>query len=185
MHGRRLLRKKVFLARPELDLLMSELNTLNSLLNSPQGVRRALQLAAGTRVDPASFFTRPAEEMPRETMDVFLMKKGIPCQQGLLKLTREEIEHMPEERRAALRERIGKSVLPALLNACNDDRVFTWLNDLEFGWLSDDLFPRNTFPMMSFRLAAPRREARSFPRAPSGSRLTKAGGARCSLAIDP
>ena len=181
--GKPLLRKKVFAARPELDLLMSELNTLNSLLGSPKGVRTALELAAGSRIDPGSFFARRTDSLAHETMDVFLMKKGIPCHQGLLKLTRAEIEHMSEERRAHLRDRLGKTVLPALLNARNDDRVFTWLEDMEFGWIEEALFPdtlsslspftplrrrpscsRNSWPGASSALAASR------PRRPSPRR---------------
>ncbi len=141
VRGRAVLRRKVFIARPELDLLMSELNTLNSVLGSPKGVGKALELAAGSRIDPSSFFARRADEAPHETMDVFLMKQDIPCPQGLLRLTRAEIEHMSEERRAFLRDRLSKTVLPGLLNARNDDRVFVWLNGLELGWVDESLFP--------------------------------------------
>src|SRR5262249_27789145 len=72
VRGKAVLRRKVFIARPELDHLMSEVTRLNAVLSSPRGARRALELAASSRIDPSSFFARPMDESPHETMDVFL-----------------------------------------------------------------------------------------------------------------
>ncbi len=129
--------KEVYVARAELDILLSELNSLCVHL-SPDLARRALlEGLRGRTSDPLSFFRadRP------EPMDVFLIAMGVPCSQGILKLTRSEIEHMPEERRAILRERIARNVIPGLVNARNDDRYYCFLDDLEFGWVKESLFP--------------------------------------------
>jgi hypothetical protein len=136
LDGMPLLDKEVYVARAELDMLLSELNSLCVQL-SPDLARRAFQTGVGSRINPMSFF---GERRP-EPMDVFLMAKGIPCSQGLLKLTRSEIEHMPEERRAMLRERIARQVVPQMTNARNNDEYFTWLDDLEFGWVAESLLP--------------------------------------------
>ncbi len=134
--GVHLLDTEVYVARAELDMLLSELHSLCVHL-SPDLARRAFRTGVGSRVNPMSFF---AEHRP-EPMDIFLMAKGIPCSQGLLKLTRSDIEHMSEERRAVLRERIARQVIPQLTNVRNADNVFTWLDDLEFGWIKESLLP--------------------------------------------
>lgn len=134
--GATLLEKEVYAARAEVDMLLSELNAVCVQL-SPDLARQAFQMGIDSRVNPMSFF---ADRRP-EPMDVFLMAKGIPCSQGVLKLTRSDIEHMPEERRALLRERIARQIVPQLTNARNNDEYFTWLDDLEFGWIKESLFP--------------------------------------------
>ena len=48
---------------------------------------------------------------------------------------------MPEEQRAVLREKIARQVVPQLTNARNNNQYFTWLNDLEFGWIPESLLP--------------------------------------------
>jgi len=132
-----LLGKEVFVARSELDRLLSELNELCVHL-APDFAKQAFQAGMGGRLaNPMSFFT----EYRPEPMDVFLMAKGIPCSQGVLRLTRTEIEHMTEEQRAVLRERIARQVVPQLTNARNNSQYFTYLNDLEFGWISESLLP--------------------------------------------
>ncbi|MCY2987572.1 MAG: VWA domain-containing protein [Planctomycetota bacterium] len=132
-----LLGKEVYVARPEIDRLLSELNELCVHL-APDFAKQAFQVGLGSRLaNPLSFF---AEHRP-EPMDVYLMAKGVPCSQGLLRLTRAEIEHMPEEQRAVLREKIARQVVPQLTNARNNNEYFTWLNDLEFGWIPESLLP--------------------------------------------
>ncbi len=141
VRGRALIEKKVFVARAELDLLMANLNALNARLRAPRGVRQALELAVASREGSELFVAGGAAESSGETMDIFLRKKRIPSHHGLLRLTRAEIEHMPEERRALLAERLSKQVLPSLMNARNDDRAFVYLNDQEWGWIKESLFP--------------------------------------------
>lgn len=136
LDGVPLLDREAYIARAELDMLLSELNSLCVQL-SPNFGTLAFQKSLGSRIDPLSFF---AERRP-EPMDVFLMAQGVPCSQGLLKLTRSEIEHMSEERRAVLRERIARQVVPQLTNARNNDQYFTWLNELEFGWVDESHLP--------------------------------------------
>jgi hypothetical protein len=131
-----ILDREVYVARAELDLLLSQLNELCMQL-SPDLPSLAHGVGLSGRVNPMSFFaTRRAEPM-----DVFLMAKGVPCSQGLLKLTRSDIEHMSEERRALLRERLARQVVPALVNARNNDQYFRFLDDLEFGWVPESILP--------------------------------------------
>ena len=136
MRGKPLLEKKVFIARPELDLLLAELNTLIAFL-SPDIAKKSLDIGFTARVDPRSFFGSAS----KEPMNVWLGKKNIPSCQGLLQLTREEIDHMPEERRAWLREKLVRQIIPQLSNARTDDQIFMTLNNLDFGWVKESLFP--------------------------------------------
>lgn len=134
--GAPLLEREVYVARAEVDLLLAELNALCAHL-SPDLAMNVFRAGFGSRENPMSFF---ADRRP-EPMDVFLMARGIPCGQGILKRTRSEIEHMGEEERARLRERIARQFVPQLTNARNNDMYFTWLDDVEFGWIKEDLLP--------------------------------------------
>jgi hypothetical protein len=136
VRGRPVLDTEVYLARSELDLLLGELNVLCSRL-SPDFGRQLLERGLGARIHPASFFSEPRPE----SMDVYFLKQGVPCPNGILKFTQQEIEHMSEQDRALLRERVARQVVPQLTNARNDDRSFTWLNDVEFGWIKESLLP--------------------------------------------
>lgn len=136
LSGYEIVSKEVFVARAELDVLLSDLNNLCAFL-SPNIADQVFRNSIGSRIGPLSFF---AEERSGP-MDVFLMAKGIPCTQGVLKLTRAEIEHMPEIERARLREKIATRHVPALTNARNDSRYFSFVDDLEFGWIDEKIFP--------------------------------------------
>lgn len=136
VQGVPILQKEVYVARAEVDMLLSELNALCVHL-SPDLPRLGFSVGVGGRVNPTSFF---ATRRP-EPMDIFLMAKGIPCSQGLLKLTRSDIEHMPEEQRAILRDKMARQIVPALTNARNDDRYFRFVDDLEFGWVPESNLP--------------------------------------------
>jgi hypothetical protein len=40
-----------------------------------------------------------------------------------------------------LRERIARSAVPALVNVRNDDALWTFRDDLEFGWIPEKVLP--------------------------------------------
>jgi len=48
-----------------------------------------------------------------------------------------------EEGRARLRAELSLKVVPQLVNASTDDRYFTYVDDMEFGWIRESLL---TFP---------------------------------------
>jgi hypothetical protein len=138
LRGVPILEREVYVARAELDVLLASLNLLCSKL-SPDFARQAYGLGIGGRVNPlASFFD---DDVP-EPLDVFLMSKGIPVgRSSVLRLTAAEVRYMPEERRAALRERIARQVIPALVNARNDASLWSFRDDLEFGWVPEAILP--------------------------------------------
>jgi hypothetical protein len=136
VRGKPLVEKKVFLARPELSFLMAELHRAIEHL-SPDLGRKVVGVDVGAMIDPRSFFAQK-ENIP---MNIHLMRMGIPSHQGILHYTREQIDSMDEDHRLALRDRISRQVCPQLLNAQNDDQVFMWINDMEFGWIKESLFP--------------------------------------------
>lgn len=138
VQGVPILEQEVFLARAELDLLLSEMNRLCMHLQ-PETARLAFQIGLGSRVNPMSWF---AERSRPEPLDVWLLSKGVPCSQGILKLTRAEIDSMSEDRRLHLRERIARTVIPALTNARNTDRLWRYFSsDIEMGWIPEALLP--------------------------------------------
>lgn len=138
LNGVPILEREVYVARAELDVLLASLNLLCSKL-TPDFGRQAYGLGVSGRVNPlATFFE---SDLP-EPLDVFLLTKGVPVgRSSILRLTAAEIRHMPEERRAALRERIARQVIPALVNARNDDALWSFRDDLEFGWVSESILP--------------------------------------------
>jgi hypothetical protein len=130
-----LINKEIYCARSELDMLLAELNLL-ALHLSPEFSQGLAVAALGGRIHPGSFFAR-REPGP---MDLHLMKQGIPVTRGILSLTRQQIEHMPEEERARRRENLVRTYIPRLLNARNSDH-FIYSDDLEFGFVDEDLLP--------------------------------------------
>jgi hypothetical protein len=138
LNGVPILEREVYVARAELDVLLASLNLLCSKLTPDFGLR-AFGAGRTSRVNPlASFFEA---DLP-EPLDVFLMAKGVPVgRSSVLRLTAVEVRHMPEERRAALRERIARQVIPALVNARNDDALWSFRDDLEFGWVRESTLP--------------------------------------------
>lgn len=130
-----LIHKEVYCARSELDMLLAELNLL-ALHLSPAFSQGLAAAALGGRIHPGSFF---AQREPGP-MDLHLMKQGIPVTKGILSLTRQQIEHMPEEERARRRENLVRTTIPRLLNARNSDR-FVYSDDLEFGFVDEELLP--------------------------------------------
>jgi hypothetical protein len=137
--GKPMLEKRVFVARWEIDLLLANLNDLLPRLSAPKDFIAALEESVGVR--EGRFFHRPLTEAPNETMDVFLRKKGIPSRHGLLNFTRAELLSLPEGRRAALRNQLRKTFIPELTRITRDDQLFFRLNDVEFAFVPDRLFP--------------------------------------------
>ena len=70
------------------------------------------------------------------------MAKGIPVgRSSVLRLSASEIRHMSEDSRTALREHIARASVPALVNARNDDGLWIFRDDLEFGWILEHHLP--------------------------------------------
>jgi hypothetical protein len=138
LHGVPILEREVYVARAELDVLLASLNLLCSKLTPDFGLR-AVGPTLSSRIDPLSTFFEG--DLP-EPLDVFLLTKGVPVgRSSILRLTAAEVRHMPEERRAVLRERIARQVIPALVNARNDDMLWSFRGDLEWGWVSEHILP--------------------------------------------
>lgn len=137
-NGVQLVDHEVYVARAELDVLLASMNMLCTHL-SPDFGMQALSVGAYGRENPLSaFFTG---EVP-EPLDVFLMAKGIPVgSSSVLRKSAEDLRFMPEETRAALRERISRQNVPMLVNARNDDSLWTYRDELEFGWISERALP--------------------------------------------
>ncbi len=136
--GAQILDREVYVARPEIDLLLSSLHLLCSGAGS-DFAQRAYGLGVAGRVHPLAAFLQ--EDVPG-SFDIFLASRGIAVgRTSLLRLTAAEIRHMPEERRAALRERLTRTVIPGLLKARNDDALWVMRGDVEFGWIAEELLP--------------------------------------------
>ncbi len=136
--GVQIVDREVYIARPEIDLLLSSLHLLCSGAGS-DFAQRAYGLGVAGRVHPLAAFLQ--EDVPG-SFDIFLASRGIAVgRTSLLRLTAAEIRHMPEERRAALRERLSRTVIPGLLKARNDDSLWAMRGDVEFGWIAEDLLP--------------------------------------------
>ena len=137
LDGGEVLTNYVYSSRSELQTLMSELNLLSVALE-PDGARKIHELVLSGRVNPASFFRETSDS---SSMDQFLMASGVPCTQGILKHSREDIEHMSEEQRLELKKQIIGRYLPLLLNSLSNSRYFNYRDDVEFGWIPEDVFP--------------------------------------------
>lgn len=135
--GARLVESYHYLARGELDMLNGELHHL-ALVGSPDLGRKLLQTKVGSALDPRSYFAVPARLIP---MDIYLQSQQIPCPNGILTLTREEIDHMSEEARVRLANRIHE-LLPELTRLRNDNQVFRNIGDgVDMGWIRTELLP--------------------------------------------
>jgi len=128
--------KEIFVARGELEVLTSELNRLCVSLGASFGQSIA-EIGFLGRVDPRSWFG----QQDGGPLDIWLAKQGIPTSKGILKLTRTDIDHMPEEQRGRLREDVMRHYLPRLVNLRNDDSVFAPIDDLEMGFVPEDSLP--------------------------------------------
>lgn len=135
--GIRVVDKYVYVARAELQALLNELNLLSMAL-APDGARRIHELTLAGRVNPSSFFR---SDDASQTMDKFLMASGVPCSQGLLKLSRQEIKHMPESHRRNLKERIENIHMPRLVNALTNAQLWKYRDDIKYAWVPENVFP--------------------------------------------
>jgi len=134
--GVSILKKEIFIARSELEVLTSELNRLCVSLDANFGHNIA-EVGLLSRVDPRSWFS----QQKGGPLDIWLAKQGIPTSKGILKLTRTDIDHMPEEQRGRLREDIMRHYLPRLVNLRNDDSIFAPIDDLEWGFVDEENLP--------------------------------------------
>jgi hypothetical protein len=138
-NGRATIEKRVFVARWEVELLLANLNDLLPRLSAPRDLLSVLERSVAVR--EGRFLHRAPNDPPNETMTLFLRKKGIFSKHGLLAFTQAELTGMPEARRAALREQLRNAFIPGLTAATRDDRLFFKLDDAEFAFLPDKLFP--------------------------------------------
>jgi hypothetical protein len=138
LKGVPVLERHVYLARSELDLLLGALNVLSARL-SADSTRYIIDAGVASRLGPlAPFFDG---QVP-EPLDVFLLARGIPVgRSSILRMKESDLRTMTESRRAALRERITKKVIPALQKARNDDSLWFFRDDLEWGWLPERILP--------------------------------------------
>ncbi len=139
MNGVPLVEREVYVARAEVDVLLGALNLLCSHL-SPDFGRQAFGMGLAGRINPVASFLEG--EVP-EPLDVFLMAKGIPvARSSILRRDSNEIRHMPEQLRNELRQRIAKHNVPSLVNARNDESLWS-LRDggLDFGWIPEKILP--------------------------------------------
>jgi len=134
--GISVLEKEVYVARSELEVLISELSSLCVNLGANFGQNIA-EIGFLSRVDPRSWFG----QQDAGPLDIWLAKQGIPTSKGVLKLTRTEIDHMSEEQRGRLREDILRHYLPRLINLRSDDSIFAPIDDLEWGFVPEDSLP--------------------------------------------
>lgn len=134
----RLVTREVLISRSEVDLLLSALNLLSATLSADLGTR-ALEVGIVSRSNPvAQFFL---DDLP-EPLDIYLMARGVPTgSTSVLRLDRSELRHMSERRRADLRERIGRELVPPLVHARNDQDLWLRRQDLDMGWINEEMLP--------------------------------------------
>lgn len=140
--GTPILEREVYLARGEVDTLLAALNLLCTDLGSDLAAKLFAAGADG-RTSPtqflAEFFTGRLGDMP---LEVALLSAGIPAgRTSVLRLSKAEILHMPEVKRQALRDLISGRLVPQLNNARNDDSLWRFRDDVEYGWLAENLLP--------------------------------------------
>ncbi|MDA3873699.1 MAG: hypothetical protein PF795_07035, partial [Kiritimatiellae bacterium] len=128
--------REVFIARSELEMLISELHRLCQNLGAEFGSNIARAGLTG-RVDPRSWFGQ-ADQGP---FDLWLAAKGIPTSNGLLKLSRHQLDTMAEQTRGQLRDDILRHYIPGLMNLRNDNSRFTLIGNLEWGFVQESKLP--------------------------------------------
>jgi len=147
--GVKILAKEAYMARSELNLLLTNLQSLKDFLANPK---------ASVSLIAAAYFPRVRENMPnvvRENMpnflgeeislpmNVWLQIKGIPLSEySILKFNKSILEQMPEETRRTIKQRITTQCLPALMNDYNDFIRFSNQDDINsFGWVREKYLP--------------------------------------------
>ena len=139
--GVKVLSKEAYMARSELNLLLTNLQSLKDFLADPK---------ASASLVSAAFFPRVRENMPNFLgeeislpMNVWLQIKGIPLSEySILKFNKSTLEQMPEETRRTIRQRITTQCLPALMNDYNDLIRFPNQDDVNsFGWTREKYLP--------------------------------------------
>jgi hypothetical protein len=134
---KRVLETKVFISRPELALLQSELIALCEGLSSDLAVQ-ARNIGIRARLDPTTWIGGRTPE----AFDVYLEKKiHIPSYRGLLRFHRHDLDSWSEARRAELRHQLRNEVIPAIGRILSDDATFRNFNEFEFGWVLEAIFP--------------------------------------------
>ena len=140
IRGAEILEREVYVARNELDLLLSALTQLRSRISGSTDFGEAAgQISFLAHADPMwDFFSGNAAE----DLDVFLMAKGVPTgRNSILRLSSTDVQHMSEDARRILHDRIARYSIPSLTNALNDDSLWMHRDVHEFGWVLEELLP--------------------------------------------
>ena len=140
--GVSIVKREVYLAREEIGMLLSILNLVGS---GPEAIQQVIAVSAPGRTgSPAQllgeFFSGQLSETPLNlAMEAVL---GIPAgPRSILRLTRNELTHMPEERRRALVQKISHQYVPQLTNARTNEDYWRYRDDVEYGWIPEEYLP--------------------------------------------
>jgi hypothetical protein len=138
--GPPLFERMVYVSRVELDVLLSELNDLVTLLrhDGTQGVLDVFATGLGARVGDQSFLSQGRQgDIP---FDVFMAARGIPLRTGITMKSRDELLGMSAEEKLLLKARLVNEVIPNLTNA-RSSSAFTLTGDFDFGWIPENMLP--------------------------------------------
>ncbi|MCB9897402.1 MAG: VWA domain-containing protein [Planctomycetes bacterium] len=145
LDGVDLLEREVYLAKAESEALVGALMTIGSrYFVSNDGAdrfgRNLVEIGAARRIgDPLADFFETDSAGP---FDVFALSKGIPVNpHSVLRMTKSEIMFMSEADKAAIRDRVNRVCIPSLVNAQNDDGLWVFRDDFEFGWIPESYLP--------------------------------------------
>ncbi len=137
--GTPMIEREVLMSRSELDLTLSALSTFSSAMGADL-VGGVKAIALDPRANPFADFFR--DESSRQRFDIFLRVRQLPVgRDSMLRLTRDEILGMGEEKRAELREKIARLYTPRLVNWRNDDRVWRRRGADDFTWCPENFLP--------------------------------------------
>lgn len=132
--------REVHCARSEISALIGVVNLLCASALDPRFGETVHRFAAHARVDPMALLLDGAGESAR--IDAFLMAQGIPVgRASVLRRTRSELTGLPELERRRLRDRLAREVVPALVQARNDDALWTMRGSDDWGWVGEGLLP--------------------------------------------
>ncbi len=141
--GMELLEKEVYLARSELNTLMSNLYSLVNFLDKPEMMQSLVLGSAFTRIEGTSeVFQNYFSADTMEKMDVWLMLQIVPVgKHSILNFSKDEIKSMPEAQRMTIAEKIQGVYIPALTVDGNDNNRFSEPGPISFGWVRERFLP--------------------------------------------
>jgi hypothetical protein len=141
--GTEILEKEVYLARSELNSLMSNLYALVNVLQKPEMMESLVAGSLMTRV--AGLFPGLQTYFQDETMekmDVWLLVQMVPVGgHSILNFTKDEIRHMPEAQRMSIAQQIQDTCIPSLTAEGRNTTRFTEPDPISFGWVRERFLP--------------------------------------------